>query len=280
MRELTIEEKAARYDAATERANNLREGKCKNVFVYNHYNQGLIEYLFPELQESEDTRIINNIKKAVESYWSDEPLQEIFAWLEKQSTPQVRTGIEWVNTIDDACDKRYSEEYAHGEYCHEQSFKWGFQEGVDWLEKQGAQRSNGEIDNLHNYLYGEQKPNYCHHEVDLSDCSEEYRKAYYDGWNNCNQQHEQLKAEQKYVWSKEDEDYYDAIIAKLEVTQDAALLTDNQMEFLKSLKERYTWKPSDEQINELHNVFNDVSAGYDDSVIESLYNDLKKLREE
>lgn len=44
---------------------------------------------------------------------------------------------------------------------------------------------------------GEQKPNYCHHEVDLSGCSEEYRKAYYDGWNNCNQQHEQLKAEQK-----------------------------------------------------------------------------------
>ena len=44
---------------------------------------------------------------------------------------------------------------------------------------------------------GRQKPNFCHHEVDLSDCSEEYRKAYYDGWNNCNQQHSQLKAEQK-----------------------------------------------------------------------------------
>lgn len=62
---------------------------------------------------------------------------KLIAWLEKKSTPQVRTGLEWVNTIDDACDKRYSEEYAHGEYCHEQSFKWGFQEGVDWLEKQG-----------------------------------------------------------------------------------------------------------------------------------------------
>ncbi len=56
---------------------------------------------------------------------------------ENQATPQIRTGVEWVNTIDDACDKRYSEEYADGEYCHEQSFKWGFQEGVDWLEKHG-----------------------------------------------------------------------------------------------------------------------------------------------
>ena len=38
---------------------------------------------------------------------------------------------------------------------------------LDWLEKQGSE------------------PNWCHHKVDLSNCSEEYRKAYYDGWNNC-----------------------------------------------------------------------------------------------
>ena len=35
-------------------------------------------------KESEDERIIGRIKKAVESYWSDEPLDEILAWLEKQ----------------------------------------------------------------------------------------------------------------------------------------------------------------------------------------------------
>ena len=46
-----------------------------------------------------------------------------------------------------------------------------------WLEKQGSE------------------PNWCHHKVDLSNCSEEYRKAYYDGWNNCNQQHSQCKSE-------------------------------------------------------------------------------------
>lgn len=42
---------------------------------------------------------------------------------------------------------------------------------------------------------GEKKPNYCHHEMNLSDCSEEYRKAYYDGWNNCNMQHSQCRSE-------------------------------------------------------------------------------------
>lgn len=54
------------------------------------------------------------------------------------------------------------------------------EKALAWLEKQG-----------------EKKPEFCHHEVDFSDCSKEYRKAYYDGWNNCNQQHAQLKAEQK-----------------------------------------------------------------------------------
>ena len=48
---------------------------------------------------------------------------------------------------------------------------------IAWLEKQGSE------------------PNWCHHRVDLSDCSEEYRKAYYDGWNNCNTQHSQCKSE-------------------------------------------------------------------------------------
>ena len=50
-------------------------------------------------------------------------------------------------------------------------------EWAAWLEKQSNE------------------PKWCHHKVDLSDCSEEYRKAYYDGWNNCNQQHSQCKSE-------------------------------------------------------------------------------------
>ena len=48
---------------------------------------------------------------------------------------------------------------------------------IAWLEKQGSES------------------NWCHHNVDLSNCSEEYRKAYYDGWNNCNQQHSQCKSD-------------------------------------------------------------------------------------
>lgn len=46
--------------------------------------RALLKRMFPELKESEDERVIKRIKTAVESYWSDEPLYEILAWLEKK----------------------------------------------------------------------------------------------------------------------------------------------------------------------------------------------------
>lgn len=126
------------------------------------------------------------------------------------------------------------------------------------------------------------------------------------------------KQGQKPAWGKEDRDYYDAIIAKLEVTQDDAALTDNQMEFLKSLKDRvhlkqewseedyamieaatnlaheygrhglwvwlkslkqrHTWKPSDEQIEVLESLIENRSIQRRHLV--SLYEQLKKLKGE
>ena len=40
-----------------------------------------------------------------------------------------------VEQMHEACDNEYKENYAHGEYCHEQSFRWGFQEGVEFAER-------------------------------------------------------------------------------------------------------------------------------------------------
>jgi hypothetical protein len=98
----------------------------------------------------------------------------------------------------------------------------------------------------------EQKPNFCHHEVDLSNCSEEYRKAYYDGWNNCNQQHSQLEAKQKPAWSEEDKKKIELLIAILEVNHPNEqfkvnpintlnmefMPTEEIVDWLKSIKER------------------------------------------
>ena len=37
-----------------------------------------------------------------------------------------------IETMYNESERIYNEEYSTGEYCHEQSFKWGFQEGFDF----------------------------------------------------------------------------------------------------------------------------------------------------
>lgn len=112
---------------------------------------------------SEDERIMEKIIATIHLYYG-EPLEdeakEMIAWLEKQ---KYKDALTWV--------KRFYQELSHE---HQMEAEALF---IAWLEKQGYE------------------PNWCHHKVDLSNCSEEYRKAYYDGWNNCNQQHSQCKSE-------------------------------------------------------------------------------------
>ena len=83
---MTQKEKAIAYDNALKRAKEW-EG-----------NPAAVEYIFPELTESEDEKILKRIKTAVEQYWSDEPLKEILAWLEKQKPSNVNSlQSDWVD---------------------------------------------------------------------------------------------------------------------------------------------------------------------------------------
>ena len=134
----------------------------------------------------------------------------------------------------------------------------------------------------------EQKPNFCHHEVDLSNCSEEYCKAYYDGWNNCNQQHAQLEAEQKHTWSEEDEKMCQNLLECLRNGWKKLPADVSKCEsWLKSLKEKYSWKPTDEQIKALDYVINLMASSesptendYYYNVFKDMRTHLKKLKEE
>jgi hypothetical protein len=40
-----------------------------------------------------------------------------------------------VEQMYEACDNEYKENYSHGGYCHEQSFRFGFQEGIEFAEQ-------------------------------------------------------------------------------------------------------------------------------------------------
>ena len=38
--------------------------------------------------------------------------------------------------MNEVCDNEYNENYSHGGYCHEHSFRFGFQEGVEYAKEQ------------------------------------------------------------------------------------------------------------------------------------------------
>jgi hypothetical protein len=86
MKELSIEEKAKAYDEALGRASKLR--------VQNPFDtvSQMMEYVFPELQESEDEKIKKWLigyfrqykKDGIEKYANGLKVESIIAWLEKQ----------------------------------------------------------------------------------------------------------------------------------------------------------------------------------------------------
>jgi hypothetical protein len=80
MKELSIEEKAKAYDEAID--------KIADVVEAGTIEQGLAEWLFPELKKSEDERIrkelLDYFKNKFKKYPSDHKFSVWIAWLEKQ----------------------------------------------------------------------------------------------------------------------------------------------------------------------------------------------------
>ena len=94
MNELTIEQKAQRYDEALKRLEDIKTGKCQKAFVFT---EGLFDYLFPELKESGGgERIRKNLIELFHDTVSNDEIfsdygldkTEVLAWLEKQKTSE------------------------------------------------------------------------------------------------------------------------------------------------------------------------------------------------
>lgn len=311
----------------------LKELHDKSLFA----ERTALETLIPELKESEDEKIrkeiisfiqddINEINLKVSGDYDDRDKEDIahqnwckkvIAWLENIPYTIDHEKREGFHLGYKAALEKQETSYTKRDV--DDAYLEGMAFAKDELEKQGEQEIN--------------EPDWCHHKVDLSDCSEEYRKAYYDGWNNCNQQHAQLKAEQKSVWSEEDEHRVKDTIYFLETAKKHYASTVELgacIDWLKSLKpqnrdiynpykevvssiaemcDKYKsfsddrandfvnnvkvkckdakeyeslfpqnmWKPSDEQMDALNCAR--WNAPFNIEILDSLYNDLKKLIE-
>lgn len=217
---------------------------AKEALDSGYYDKETIEYIFPELKESEDERIR---KSLIDMLKNDEKcyLKEI-AWLEKQGSQILANPAKTCKDEQKPADitNKLKEEY---------------QRGWDAAMLQLPKEVDSQIWQIANNSAKTWEESFA------ILCASQ--KAYDKGKKDA------LK-EQKPAWSEEDEKMLNHIIGLLEGLP-------NLHNWLKSLKDRYTWKPSDEQIKAL---LYEVYAWDEDSIngqnLKSLYQDLKKLREE
>lgn len=83
-----------------------------------------------------------------------------------------------------------------------------------------------------------------------------------------------------FEWSEEDEKMFISLHNLIYVVRDCDCDSMRKKEFsdwLKSLKDKYTWKPSKEQMEYLHKYAE--QNNYDGAILTSLYNDLKHLKQ-
>ena len=280
MKELSIEEKARRYDEAIERAKNTIEVNRNIPDIVE-----CVESLFPALKESEDERIRENIIATIHLYYG-EPLEdeakEMIDWLEKQvkniSLPKFTFGdVLALQCAMEAAKKVQKDKdlYEQLESLHNRLHD------AYWLEKQGQQKPT-DIQSIEKRA----------HEVFPDDDDENtplYRQAFIGGavdYIDCGCKNTE--------WSEEDErlclclieDQEEALdkvrndkYGHSEIISDLKEMYHERINFLKSLKDRYTWKPSDEQMKALaYAVFDTQSHSYHKN-LSSLEQQLKKLRE-
>jgi len=133
MKELSIEQKAQRYDEAIERANSLlSSNQLGNAWIYK---------LFPELKESDDEKIRKEIKQFIRSrgmHLAQSKVESWVAWLEKQGKPLNES-------VYDTEDKEIYQAISIGLTDVFNKFGWSDFGGIpieniqNWIEKQGEQ---------------------------------------------------------------------------------------------------------------------------------------------
>lgn len=110
MKELTIEQKAERYDEISKEVKDFFDGKQK---MYSDVKQTL-NHLFPELKESEDDRIRKDIIRVLKgeiSFVSEKENEKYIAWLEKQGREEKIDNQNCVNPTNNSEPKFYEEDW-------------------------------------------------------------------------------------------------------------------------------------------------------------------------
>lgn len=283
MKELSIEDKAKRYDEAIEIAKKINNERQAQPF-------DVMTRVFPELAESKDEKIRKEILSFLregQPYYSpcSTKRQEWADWLEKQGKNNTGISEATKKELEDNLNRALEKETP--ESCN------------DFLEKQGKQKpaiklerdDNGEAvltpfeaelfsmmsEAWQGYSFGE--------EVNIAKIVKEHSKELLERAN-----------EQKPTWNEEDEYYLAGVIEtelymldvvngvkKFDVGNESIKEEcTRELNWLTFFKERNTWRPSDEQMQALCSKLPLLTGSGNEvqRVLETLYCDLKKLRNE
>ena len=258
MKELSKEEKAKAYDEALERAKKVFNREAND----REPGTSICEYIFPELAaESEDEkteRILHSISSKMSLHLRDIFTEEEFqcfdtwsnVWFEKQGEQRSQRMIS-AEAREALYDKSVGKAEPFDKY-----------EGLSDFERTLADICIGWI--------GEE-PGWKQYIKDNSDvllriAAEKFKSI------------QDAPSEQRPAWSEEDDYNLQCMIAKVVSDIQNGNIGRNQelIDWLKSLKQRYTWKPSEEQMKVL-SIYADQNNSHG-SVLTSLFDDLKKLK--
>ena len=259
---------------------------------YKENKSAVIPAIFPELKESEDERIrkaiVNHLlelSKSRVNIMTKETYENWIAWLEKQGEQKFE---ELPNGEDYGIDSLY-----HAARILEKTLGEvkGYQSDDGILEHECA---INEVVRLREYL-SKMPAEVKQTKENLIEYLQKQRDASNFGGDVVTFQtwidllsttlNRISSVEQKTTWSKEDERMRKSIIDDLIYYKGGPNSAMKEIHWLKSLKERYTWKPSDEQMDTLQHAIVYVEGCNSNfkgggSVLEKLYNDLMRLREE
>ena len=276
-----------KYEHALERARQFSEKP------YLEDSAGIVEYIFPELKEKRIRKaLINGFKdyKGWDEEWFDGiTVREAIAWLEKQGEPKPTDKIQLGKKYKCIASPRYSTFMIGKMYKPEDKFLCSLMNFCsDCFEpiEDGEQKPADEIGNyghgkVLDALMSEIKTPEESLGIDSDTYSEIVDKCTY--------------GDDKQEWSEEDEVILSDIICSVNASDafcGTILLSlekhEKKISWLKSIKDRVQpqsrWKPSVGQMDILQKLceHNSVVTLTKEGIeaIESLYQDLKKLREE
>ena len=241
----------------------LKEAK-KLYESANSDQRYVLERLFPELKESENDTIRKALIEMVHDTTGDELLvdygihkEEALAWLEKQG--KQKTEVKYVYTKFQIGDT-IVENKPNG-YCQPVRVKY-IGDGAYSCESDDGKRSlSFPIINQDDYELVEQKHawseedekklNYLIALLQNSTMTNVALSATNEGIEDfLKSLKNRVQPQPKQEWSKEDEMMWSSVLQVLQNIKDNYPIVNVAPEFnwFKSLKERYTWKPSSEQI--------------------------------